>query len=245
MRAGRGAARGGSGAGGQGGRGSAGRGGGPLALRGHQLREVGDAGGGDGEFGDAVSCRAEAVDEHGEVPAPDLGGDGGGVLGDGGEHVRDHLEVGGAEVGAEFAGGLGAFDEAGDDGAHAVAGVADLVAVVGAEHHELAEAEVAGHGGGDELEVGDEALPGVGDGASLFGDGDEGVDAVPEQFGDEGFLVGEAAVDGADADAGGPGDVVEGGVESAFGEQVGGGGEYALPVPFGVAAKWAFAASVT
>jgi hypothetical protein len=79
----------------------------------------------------------------------------------------------------------------------------------------------------------------------LFGDGDEGVDAVPEQFGDECFLVGEAAVDGADADAGGPGDVVEGGVESALGEQLGGGGEYALPVPFGVAAKWAFAASVT
>ncbi len=71
------------------------------------------------------------------------------------------------------------------DRAHPVAGVADLVPVVGGEHHQLAQAEVAGHGGGGVLEVGDEALPRVGRGACLLRDGDELVDPFPEQFGDQ------------------------------------------------------------
>ncbi len=46
------------------------------------------------------------------------------------------------------------------------------------------------------------------------------------------------------ADAGGPGDLVQGGVEAALGEHLGRGGEDALPVPLGVAAQRALARPV-
>src|SRR6185437_17013489 len=82
------------------------------------------------------------------------------------------------------------------------------------------------------------------EGAGLLGDGDEGVDTVPEQLGDERLLVGEAPVDGADADAGRPGHLVEGGVEAALGEHLGGGGQDAPPVALGVPAQRALAGSV-
>ncbi len=58
---------------------------------------------------------------------------------------------------------------------------------------------------------------------------------------DQCLLVGEAAVDGADADAGRPGDLIEGGVEAALGEDLRRGGEDALPVPLGIAAEGALA----
>jgi len=160
-----------------------------------------------------------------------------GVLGGRGEHVGDQRHVGGAEVLAQHACLLGALDELGDHRAHLLAGVGHPVLAVGGEHHELPQADAGRHGLGRVLQVGDERLPRVGRREGLFRDGHHGVDAVREQLGDEGLLVGEPAVDGADADAGLAGDVVQGGLKAALGEHLGGGEQDALPVPLGIAAQ--------
>src|SRR6202035_5596479 len=80
--------------------------GGALAVRGHQVREVAGGGCGHGKLRHPVPRRAQAVHDHPQVPAPHLRGGGGGVLGEGGEHERDHLHVGRLEVRAEAAGCL-------------------------------------------------------------------------------------------------------------------------------------------
>src|SRR5215210_617305 len=63
------------------------------------------------------------------------------------------------------------------------------------------------------------------------------VELLLEERVDEQLLVGEAPVDGADADAGVMSDVVQGDAEPALGEQLTRGLQDALPVPLGVLAE--------
>jgi len=73
-------------------------------------------------------------------------------------------------------------NQPGDHRTHPVPGVADLLAVVGAEHHQLRQREVVGHGGGGELEVGDKTLQGSGGPRTPVRHRDERVDPLAEQL---------------------------------------------------------------
>src|SRR5215469_18758901 len=88
-------------------------------------------------------------------------------------------------------------------------------------------------------------MPWIGRRARVFGHRHHGVDPVLEQLPDQRLLVGEAPVNGADPDPGLTGDVVQGRVEAALGEHLGGGGEDALPVPLGVPAQRPFGSALT
>ena len=61
---------------------------------------------GDGERRDTLSLRAQAVQDEGEIPAPDLGADPAGELRGLGQNEQDERDVGRPEVGPELARGL-------------------------------------------------------------------------------------------------------------------------------------------
>ena len=83
-------------------------------------------------------------------------------------------------------------------------------------------------------------LPRVLDLERVDGELPAAVDLRLEQRVDQRVLVREAAIDGADADARGGGDLVERDVEPALGEERGGGREHPLAVALGVGAQWSW-----
>ena len=85
------------------------------------------------------------------------------------------------------------------------------------------------------LEEAHEPVPGVHVAEALVGERHELRDLVLEQRVDELLLVGEAAIDGADAYARAPGDLVERDGQAFLGERVARGFDDALAVALGIA----------
>ena len=118
--------------------------------------------------------------------------------------------------------------------------VIDALEAVGARQRDLLEAAVAGVLLGGALEEAHEARPRVLGEQGRLGLGRELVQAALEQRVDELLLVGEAAVDRADADARPAGDLVERDRQAVLGERRARGIEDALAVALRVTAQRAF-----
>src|SRR5216684_2141048 len=192
---------------------------------------------GHGKRGDALSDGPHAVQDQGQVPAPDIGIGGVHEVGRLGEHEDDERDVGRPDVGPELPGRLGPLHQPFDQGRVALACDRDQVAAVGGKHQHLPQAEVAGHELGHPLHEGHQAGPGIGDLERVVRDGRDRVETVHEQRLDQFLLGPEPAVDGADPDAGVTGDLVEADLEPALVERLGGRLQDALPVPLGVPAQ--------
>jgi hypothetical protein len=186
--------------------------------------------------GGLLAAGSEAVEDDGEVPLPELVAKLGGLGRDRAEHGAHDGDVGGGDVGPELSGGLGGFDEVGDEGQDLASGVLDPLVAGVAAGHQLGETPVG------DLEAkrfsyeADQSFPRVGHCGGGAGHGSDLFDALPEKGVDELLLVGEASVDGADPDIGSGGNVVEGDLEAFGREDPGSGGEDPEAVGFGVAA---------
>ena len=131
-----------------------------------------------------------------------------------------------------------------DRGHHPGPGAGSAALTVGARHEDLAQTTIPGLQRTHLGQHGHQAVPGVVGVRHRLGHLGQRVDMILEQRLDQLLLRREAAVDGADAQARMPGDVVQRHIESTVGEHFGRGGQDALPVAFGVPAKRAFAGIV-
>jgi cellulose synthase/poly-beta-1,6-N-acetylglucosamine synthase-like glycosyltransferase len=183
------------------------------------------------------AVRAQPVEHEGQVPAPDLRPDRQRVLGGRADHELDHRDVGGAQVGAQHPGVLGALHQRADHRQHAPARLLHHVAPVAGEHEDLAQATIAGHHHPGTLEEGNEPGPRVGIGEALLREPGQRVKAFGEQDLDQGLLVGKPPVHRAHPDARARRDVVERGLQPVLGEHLGRRLEDALPVALGVPAQ--------
>src|SRR5260370_699113 len=173
---------------------------------------------GDGERRDTLSLRAQAVQDEGEIPAPDLGADPAGQLRGLGQNEQDERDVGRPEVGPELARGLDPLDQPGHPGRIALPGVPDPVTAVGGVHQQLPQAAVAGQHLGCLLQKAGQAGPGIRRLGGFLGQRRHGVDTFDEQRLDQVLLGAEPPVHGAHPDAGVPGHLGQADVQAALGE---------------------------
>src|SRR5579872_924104 len=188
----------------------------------------------DGERGDTLSLRAQAVQDEGEIAAPDLGADLPRELRRLGQHEQDERDVGRLEVGPELTRGLDPLDQPGHQGRVALPGVPDPVPAVGGEHQQLPQPAVAGQHLGCLLQEADQPGPGIRRLGGFLGQRRHGVDTLDEQRLDQVLLGAEPPVDGPHPDAGVPRHLVQADVQAALGEDLRGRLEHALPVPCGI-----------
>lgn len=190
-----------------------------------------------GQFPMVGARRAESVDHEPECAAVSLRGLVATELLGHLDDLHEKWNVVDFEVAAQGALFLGAIDKyrsvSSDPGARASEGVGREASV----HQEIAESAVVCHAQRDHVEKVDKTFPGVG---HLSGGGGDRFDlGTPrvEQCLDQFVLAGEAAIDGADADAGVLRDVCQRGVESLGSEHLASGVEDALEVGLGVGPK--------
>ena len=195
---------------------------------------------GDRQRVERSSFRTEALERNPQVAAPQLWIDVLGCV----HHRPDHHQYDAVvlrrRVGADFAGGLGTFDQLRGERVELRALLRrPLRGVRGAEQDLLQPVVV-----GPQLERafvgGNDGVPGVRVVEPFLVDASPLVELLLEERVDEQLLVGKPSVDGADADAGVVGDVVQGDAEPALRKQLARSLEDALPVPLGVFAKCCF-----
>jgi hypothetical protein len=191
----------------------------------------------DGQRRRVVTARPQAVEQDRQHAPPDVRRHLARVERGRAQHELQQRQVGGAHVGAQRAVGLRTLDDPVGQRLDALARSGDAQVAVGRGEDDLMQAPVDGvHLGGVLHEV-HEARPRVVLVEGLQRDGLDGRDAVLEERVDQLLLVREAAVDGAHADAGATGDLVQRDLQAVLGEALGGRREDALPVALGVAAQ--------
>ena len=160
-----------------------------------------------------------------------------GRIADRGDHLDEQRQVLEAEVGAQVAGVLRALRQLGDERLDPGPRGREPLLAAGRDEQRLLEAAIFGVQLERLLEEAREAGPGVVGTEGLAGQRLDSRRLLVEELVDQRLPVREAAIDGPDADAGVPGDVVEPDVDAALGEQHRRGREDPLPVPLRVPAK--------
>src|SRR4051812_5919820 len=193
--------------------------------------------GGDRERVERGCLRAEALQRDPQVAAPELGADVLGGIHDGTDHHQDDAVVLRGRIGADLAGCLRTLDQLRGERVELCTLLPRAIRRVRRAEQDLLQPAVVR----PELErpfVGrDDGMPRVRVVEPLLVDARPRVELLLEERVDEQLLVGKAAVDRADADAGVMGDVVQRDPETPFREQLARRVEDALPVALGVLAE--------
>jgi hypothetical protein len=177
---------------------------------------------------------AQALQGDGEIPTPEVGRDLAAGVDYRAHHQLEDAEVLRLAVGAHRAGGPRTLDELGRERMQDGAGLLDPLRGARGAEQQLLQPAILRLPLEHLLEEGRERVPGVWILAGGLEQAHDLAELVVEQLFDQQSLVREVTVDGADADVGVVGDVVQRHAQAAVGEELARGGQDALAIAHGV-----------